>query len=124
MVDRYFSVTLGTDLYGQSEDESCLGMLQGCACVEHGVRGGDKTEENTCFFWLAPDVGPVGALRWARDGCIGKPQVDEHGDTSEKVADVRTAGGGVEAHVGTGRAISCWSGVLVRSSLKITGCTR
>ena len=28
MVGRYFSVTLGKDLYGQSEDESCLGMLQ------------------------------------------------------------------------------------------------
>ena len=28
---RYFSVTLGKDLYGQSEDGSCLGMLQGSA---------------------------------------------------------------------------------------------
>ena len=48
VVGRYFSVTLGKDLYGQSEGESCLGMLQGC--VEHEVCGGDITEENTCFF--------------------------------------------------------------------------
>jgi len=33
VVGRYFSVTLGKDLYGQSEDGSCLGMLQGS--VEH-----------------------------------------------------------------------------------------
>ena len=41
VVGRYFSVTLGKDLYGQSEDESCLGMLQGG--VEHliHVGGGD-----------------------------------------------------------------------------------
>ena len=67
-------------------------MLQGC--VEHHdvVCGGDKTEENTCFFWREHDADPVGALRWARDGCVGKPQVDENGDTSEKVAGVRTAG--------------------------------
>ena len=49
MVGRYFSVTLGKDLYGQSEGGSCLGMLQGC--VEHEVCGEDMTEENTCFFW-------------------------------------------------------------------------
>ena len=45
MVGRYFSVTLGKDLYGQSEGESCLGMLQGG--VEHEVCGGDITKENT-----------------------------------------------------------------------------
>ena len=41
VVGRYFSVTLGKDLYGQSEDGSCLGMLQGS--VEHliHVGGGD-----------------------------------------------------------------------------------
>ena len=50
MVGRYFSVTLGKDLYSQSEGESCLGMLQGC--VEHPVQvcGGDIMKENTCFF--------------------------------------------------------------------------
>ena len=48
VVGRYFSVTLGKDLYGQSEGESCLGMLQGC--VEHEVCGGDMTKENTCSF--------------------------------------------------------------------------
>ena len=44
---RYFSVTLGKDLYGQSEGESCLGMLQGW--VEHEICGEDMTEESTCF---------------------------------------------------------------------------
>ena len=41
VVGRYFSVTLGKDMYGQSEDESCLGMLQGG--VEHPIHvgGGD-----------------------------------------------------------------------------------
>ena len=52
MVGRYFSITLGIrkDLYGQSEGESCSGMLPGC--VEHLVQvcGGDIMKENTCFF--------------------------------------------------------------------------
>ena len=37
MVGRYFSVTLGKDLYGQSEDESCLGMLQGCVVLDVAI---------------------------------------------------------------------------------------
>ena len=47
---RYFSVTLAKDLYGQSEGESCLGMLQGS--VEHPIHvgGGDILKENTGFF--------------------------------------------------------------------------
>ena len=39
VVGRYFSVAVGKDLYSQSEDGSCPGMLQGC--VEHEVCGGD-----------------------------------------------------------------------------------
>ena len=56
MVGRYFSAALGKDLHGQSEEESCSGMLQGC--VERVVGGGDMTEENTCFFWRAHDADP------------------------------------------------------------------
>ena len=56
VVGRYFSVTLGKDLYGQSEGGSCLGMLQGC--MGHEVCGRDMTEENTCFFWLVYDADP------------------------------------------------------------------
>ena len=41
VVGRYFSVTLGKDLYGQSEDGSCLGMLQGS--VEHLIHVGEGT---------------------------------------------------------------------------------
>ena len=50
MVGRCFSVTLGEDLYDQSEGESCLDMLQGC--VEHLIQvcGGGIMKENTCFF--------------------------------------------------------------------------
>ena len=81
---------MGTDLYGQSEGESCLGMLQGC--VEHEACGGDTMEENTCFFWRAYDADSAGALRWARDGCVGTPQVNEQGGTFEKVVGVRAAG--------------------------------
>ena len=44
-MDRYLSVTVGKDLYGQSEGEGCLGMLQGC--VEHEVCSGGMMEENT-----------------------------------------------------------------------------
>ena len=57
VVGCHFSVTLGKDLYGQSEGESCLGILRGC--VEHEVCGGDMTEEHTCFFWWAHDTDPV-----------------------------------------------------------------
>ena len=97
VVGRYFSVMLGTDLYSQSEDESCLGMLQGYVCVEHEVCSRDTTEGNTCFFWWAHDADPAGALRCARDGCVRKSQVNEHGDTSEKIAGVRVVGCVVES---------------------------
>ena len=105
MVGRYFSVTVGKDLYGQSEGGSCLGMLQGC--VEHEVCGRGAMEKSTCFFWWKydADAGAL-SLRWARDGCVGKPQVNEHGDTFEKVAGVRAAGCAVVAHLGTGRVMS------------------
>ena len=76
---RWAAGRLGRDLYRQSEDESCLGMLQGC--VEHEVCGRGTMEESTCFFRWAHDADPVGALRWARDGCVRKLQVDEHSDT-------------------------------------------
>ena len=59
---------MGKDVYCQSEDESCLGMLQGC--VEHEVCGGGTIEENTCFFWWMYDADPAGALRWARAGWL------------------------------------------------------
>ena len=65
-------------------------------------------EENTCFFWRAHDADSAGALRWARDGCVGKPQVNEQGDTSEKVVGMRAAGCAVVAQFRTGRAIRCW----------------
>ena len=90
MVGRYFSVTVGKDLYGQSEGGSCLGMLQGC--VEHEVCGEDMKEENTCFFWLAYDADPRGG--WLRRETAG----GRHSDTSKIVAGVRAAGGVVEAH--------------------------
>ena len=70
VVVRYFSAAVVKDMYGQSEDRTCLGMLQGC--VEHEVCREDMMEESTCFFWKVHDANSAGALRWAeRDGCIG-----------------------------------------------------
>ena len=75
VVGRYFSVTLSKDLYGQSEGESCSGMLEGC--VEHEVCGGYMTEENTCFFWFAHNADPIawmaesGNRRWTTRFAIG-----------------------------------------------------
>ena len=45
----YQEYLVGKDVYGQSEDEGCLGMLQGCA--GHAVCGGGTMEESTRFFW-------------------------------------------------------------------------
>ena len=61
---------------------------------------------------------PIPMRGWLRQETAG----GRHGDTSKIVVGVRAAGGVVEAHLGTGRAIGCCRGV--RGGLEITGCTR
>ena len=82
----------------------------------------------SCFqvFWWAHNADPAGALGWARDGCVGKLQLQVNeqglGGASEKVAGARATGCAVVVHLRTGRAARCWSGVC--RGLKLTGCTR
>ena len=76
MVGCYFSVTLGKDLYSQSEGESCLGMLQGCfvlfclPCNSLCACGGMTTTETTFppsnLWWLWLTCSPFIKLQ----GCV------------------------------------------------------
>ena len=59
MVGRYFSVTLGQDLYSQPEGGSCLGMLQGYVGHLVQVCGGGIMKENARFFGERTSAGSM-----------------------------------------------------------------
>ena len=75
VVGRYFSVTLGKDLYGQSIGGSELfrhaSGMRGVRTLRRRRDGGGHllllvgARSRSC--WSSD------SLRWARDGCVGKP---------------------------------------------------
>ena len=90
---------VGKDLYGQTKDGICLGMLQGC--VEHEVCGEGMIGGGILFFsWKAHDASSTEALRgWLRWEAAGEQATE--GGTSEKVAGACAVGCAVVAHLGT-----------------------